>query len=387
MRRIIPFVPLLIALALPWAAPAAAQQLFWLDTRYASPTIHRCNPDGSATVSAALPPGTLPEGLALDPVQVHLYWSEAAWSGARVRSSYFNFGSQSTVLGGASVLRGLAVDELGRRLYWSTSNLATGAGLWRSYLDGTGAQRIVALGGASNPRGVALDLPTNKVYWTDLDQNTISWANLDGTGAAIWLEAGAGAAPWGIAVDAQNQFVYWTEYGTGRILRAPAGGGGPVTVLETGLGNPTYLALDVAGNHVFWSEAAAGAQKIQRAALTGGAITNLGQPAATYGGLAFATAAALGAPAVAPEVRVSSLSAVSPNPARGTARLDYALARETPVRLSVLDVQGREVAVLATGVQSAGSHTATWTAPAPGVYFVRLAAEGRLWKQRFAVVR
>ncbi len=386
MRRFIPFVPLLAALALSWAMPAAAQQLFWLDTRYASPTIHRCNPDGSASVSAALPPGTLPEGLSLDPVQVHLYWSEAAWSGARVRSSYLNFASQATVLGGASALRGLAVDEQSRRLFWSSSNLATGPGIWRSYLDGTSAQKIVALGGASNPRGVALDLPTNKVYWTDLDQNTISWANLDGSGAAIFLELGAGAAPWGIAVDTQNQVLYWTEYGSGRLLRVPAGGG-LVTAIESGLGNPTYLALDVAGNHVFWSEAAAGAQRIQRAALTGGAITNLGQPATTYGGLAFAPLAVLGAPTVAPQVRVSSLSAVSPNPARGTARLDYALAHETPVRLSVLDVQGREVAVLATGVQSAGAHSAAWTAPAPGVYFVRLSAEGRLWKERFAVVR
>jgi flagellar hook assembly protein FlgD len=59
-----------------------------------------------------------------------------------------------------------------------------------------------------------------------------------------------------------------------------------------------------------------------------------------------------------------------------------------PVRVAVYDVTGREVAVLADGRVSAGRHEATWdgrtvrgNAPT-GLYFVRLAAGGRVLSRR-----
>jgi M6 family metalloprotease-like protein len=77
-----------------------------------------------------------------------------------------------------------------------------------------------------------------------------------------------------------------------------------------------------------------------------------------------------------------------PSPMRAAARIGFALPRETRARLSIFDLQGREVAVLADGVLPAGRHAATWDgrtargmAPA-GLYFVRLAAAGRVLTQR-----
>jgi hypothetical protein len=90
---------------------------------------------------------------------------------------------------------------------------------------------------------------------------------------------------------------------------------------------------------------------------------------------------------------VLSLSRPAPNPTSGPVRFRYGVPAESTVRLSVLDLQGREVAVLAHGIQPAGWSWAEWNGEtahgrAPGgVYFVLLAAGGRQVVQRFALVR
>jgi len=87
-------------------------------------------------------------------------------------------------------------------------------------------------------------------------------------------------------------------------------------------------------------------------------------------------------------VAALALEPARPSPMRGTGRIGFVLPREARARLGILDLQGREIAVLADGVFPAGRHTATWdgrtvrgSAPA-GLYFVRLLAEGRMFSQR-----
>jgi choice-of-anchor C domain-containing protein len=87
-----------------------------------------------------------------------------------------------------------------------------------------------------------------------------------------------------------------------------------------------------------------------------------------------------------------ALSAVSPNPVRNAARMSYTVPRPAAVHLSVFDLSGREVAVLADGFQSPGRYTATWNArigggpAAPGVYLVALRAAGQRSVQRIVLV-
>ena len=73
-------------------------------------------------------------------------------------------------------------------------------------------------------------------------------------------------------------------------------------------------------------------------------------------------------------------------------RVRYSLAQESRVRLTVCDVQGREVAVLADGMLPAGEHAADWErtaghATSAGMYFICLdTVVGRLVR-RVAVLR
>jgi hypothetical protein len=88
-----------------------------------------------------------------------------------------------------------------------------------------------------------------------------------------------------------------------------------------------------------------------------------------------------------------ALGPVWPNPARLGAAVDFSVARETRVRVSVIDLEGREVATLVDGVRSAGTHHVAWAgdasrAPAPaGIYFMRYEAAGNLQVRRFVLLR
>jgi PA domain-containing protein/Big-like domain-containing protein/flagellar hook capping protein FlgD len=90
----------------------------------------------------------------------------------------------------------------------------------------------------------------------------------------------------------------------------------------------------------------------------------------------------------------SELSAVRPNPGNGNFTFDFAVPRESSVRLSVLDVQGREVALLYNGSRGAGNYQAVWTGEtsngvkaAPGMYFVRYQALDKVHFSRVVLAR
>ena len=85
----------------------------------------------------------------------------------------------------------------------------------------------------------------------------------------------------------------------------------------------------------------------------------------------------------------TALGTAMPNPATGWSRVAYQTATAGPVRLSVLDALGREVAVLADGPVPAGPHAVRFDAAAlpAGLYLLRLRADGVSLVSRFTVVR
>lgn len=88
-----------------------------------------------------------------------------------------------------------------------------------------------------------------------------------------------------------------------------------------------------------------------------------------------------------------ALELVGPNPAHGYSSLSFSVARVSHVRLSILDLQGREVDVLVDGVRAPGAYSATWDGRAAGVgrssglYFVRYSTPERVLVRRLSIVR
>ena len=94
-----------------------------------------------------------------------------------------------------------------------------------------------------------------------------------------------------------------------------------------------------------------------------------------------------------PPVRLE-FTPIRPNPGVGVARLRFGLPERVRVDLELFDLQGRRLVTLLAGERDAGWHEVTWngwtdaggTAGA-GLYFARLRAGGREFRQRLIWIR
>ena len=76
------------------------------------------------------------------------------------------------------------------------------------------------------------------------------------------------------------------------------------------------------------------------------------------------------------------LTRIAPNPTHDFARVEFTVPVTAPVKVSVLDIAGREVATLVSGPQAPGRHQVVWSGElsghkaVAGVYFIRFEAPG-----------
>jgi hypothetical protein len=162
------------------------------------------------------------------------------------------------------------------------------------------------------------------------------------------------------------------------LLLSRAGAGGPFDTLATAQPNSGTYPWTVTG------PATAGAYfKVVAHDVGGNSASDASDAAFTIG----TTTGVEDGP-----VTAFSLSGARPNPMRSAGHFGFALPRAAQVRLSVMDVQGREVLVLADGEYAAGRHAVAWANGqhgrlGSGLYFVRLRADGRTFTQRFVIAQ
>jgi predicted outer membrane repeat protein len=84
----------------------------------------------------------------------------------------------------------------------------------------------------------------------------------------------------------------------------------------------------------------------------------------------------------------------SPNPFRGSCRIQLAIRDAGAVRLAVFDVRGRRVATLHRGLLASGTHGVAWDGRdaegrplAPGIYFLRLEADRAVATRKVVLLR
>ena len=77
----------------------------------------------------------------------------------------------------------------------------------------------------------------------------------------------------------------------------------------------------------------------------------------------------------------SDLQANYPNPFNPSTVISFRVAEAGPIRLSVVDLAGREIALLLDDVRPAGSHSVSWNAAGnpSGTYYARMDLRGRTW--------
>lgn len=213
------------ALLALWCAHSAANAAIIYWSEQTNQTIYRGSDDGSEMEAIVTGVGTV-DTIALDPLNGHIYWTQLAGD------NYESFGE--------------------RRIA-------------RANLDGTNVTTIVESAWSGSWSGLTLDLDGGRLYWTDTLDNNIRSANLDGTDQTVVLSGLPN--PENIAIDAMNDVMYWTETSGGqRIRRAGLDGSGMLDVI-TGLSQPIGIVLDTDGNSMYFTNSLS--ETIERADLDG----------------------------------------------------------------------------------------------------------------------
>jgi DNA-binding beta-propeller fold protein YncE len=173
---------------------------------------------------------------------------------------------------------GLAVDAVAGHLYWTNmGNPKVNDGtIFRSDLDGGNLTTIIAPGGTFTPKQLQIDKPKGKLYWCDREGMRVMRADLDGSNIETLIDTsrgdsrpGADPSKWcvGIAVDAGAGKLYWSQKGgdnagQGSILRAnlevPKGqtpaNRTDIELLYGKLPEPIDLDLDLGSRLLYWTD-------------------------------------------------------------------------------------------------------------------------------------
>jgi hypothetical protein len=162
------------------------------------------------------------------------------------------------------------------------------------------------------------------------------------------------------------------------LLLSRAGSGGPFSPIATGIANSGTFGWTVTGPPTSdaWLEVVAHDAAVNTASDVSDAAFSINGVTGVESGTGVAFA----------------LEPVTPNPMRNSGRFAFALPRAAHARLSVVDLQGREVRRLAEGEFGPGRHETRIDAGRgemleAGLYFLRLQSEGRTLVRRFVTVR
>jgi hypothetical protein len=154
-------------------------------------------PDGSDAKTLVADLGVAPDGLAIDPVHGHIFWT---YMGTSHDGEDFNVNDGS---------------------------------IQRVNLDGSARTTIIPAGRTFTPKQMQCDVANGYLYWCDREGMRVMRARLDGSDIKVLVQTGTTEEDRldrrrhcvGVAVDPTGGYLYWTQKGKpnggeGRIMRA-----------------------------------------------------------------------------------------------------------------------------------------------------------------------
>uniref|UniRef100_A0A3P8PJI2 EGF-like domain-containing protein n=1 Tax=Astatotilapia calliptera TaxID=8154 RepID=A0A3P8PJI2_ASTCA len=178
-----------------------------------------------------------------DSVTSKIYWADTKEK--KIWSAYQNgTGKQAVFSSGLMVTESIAVDWVGRNLYWTDSVMEN---IEVSTLDGR-YRKVLMSRNITNPRGLVLDPRnhTNLMFWSDWGQNPrIEQASMDGTMRKVIVSTKI-YWPNGLALDYTTQRVYFAD-----IERGTMDGASRVTVVSS-LSHP--WGLTIYQNYLYYTD-------------------------------------------------------------------------------------------------------------------------------------
>ncbi|GIY95881.1 low-density lipoprotein receptor-related protein 2 [Caerostris extrusa] len=147
----------------------------------------------------------------------------------------------------------LDFDWLENCLYWSDVT-ALGSSIKRMCLSTPGHQLLHA-GSVQSPDGLAVDWIGRNLYWCDKGKDTIEVSTLDGRFRRVLVKKGL-QEPRAIVLDPFRGYMYWTDWGDKPYIGKAGMDGTQFTkLINESLGWPNALTIDYVTREIFWADA------------------------------------------------------------------------------------------------------------------------------------
>ncbi|OWK11616.1 hypothetical protein Celaphus_00003421, partial [Cervus elaphus hippelaphus] len=143
-------------------------------------------------------------------------------------------------------------DSVSGRIFWSDG---TQGKIWSAFQNGTD-RKLILDSGVSMTGNIAVDWIGRNLYWTDISLQTIEVAKLDGSHRTVLLSENT-TNPGGLVVDprATDRVMFWSDWGNHpRIERASMDGSQRAVIVQEKIYWPTGLALDYPNRLIYFMD-------------------------------------------------------------------------------------------------------------------------------------
>ncbi|XP_022256577.1 low-density lipoprotein receptor-like [Limulus polyphemus] len=174
-----------------------------------------------------------PDGIAMDWIYNHIYWTDTQKNTIEVADMQGNL-RKALIVEGLDEPRAIVVNPVDGWMFWT--DWGNPAKIERAGLDGSHRETIVT-SDVQWPNGLALDLVSRKIFWVDAKLHTLSSADYSGDNQRVILFSPKHLKH-PFSVDVFEDWAYWTDWESQAIHRVNKFTGKEISNVTVGVYSP-----------------------------------------------------------------------------------------------------------------------------------------------------